>query len=220
MLHPVLPQHHAVSQLTSWESRGGGGVFPSFKRNLNSFPCHAPGTPGVTPRTELPRGDISPHQGCAAGCELAALPALSTLMSYFASSSCWRHWGSKHCADPPHSPVIPSSDILFPFPPPQISHSSSPLAHFKAGAGCLHRDTLFQLGAKYVPVFVCALQLGTAGEICAGRCPELLERAELASVIPPSAKNSFPNKDAFLGATGRALEWDFSFQTLVLPGPA
>lgn len=84
----------------------------------------------------------------------------------------------------------------------------------------MHRDTLFQLGAKYVRVFVCALELGTAGEICAGRCPELLERAELASVIAPSAKNSFPNKDAFLEATGKALQWGFSFQTLALPGPA
>ena len=84
----------------------------------------------------------------------------------------------------------------------------------------MHRNMLFQLGAKYVLAFVCALELGTAGEICAGRCPELLERAELASVIAPNAKRSFPNEDAFLEATGKALEWDFSFQTLVLPGPA
>ena len=58
----------------------------------------------------------------------------------------------------------------------------------------MHRDVLFQRGAKYVLVFVCALKLGTAGEICAGRCPKLPEQAELASVIAPSAKNSLPRQ--------------------------
>lgn len=64
---------------------------------------------------------------------------------------------------------------------------------------------MFQPGAKYVPVFVCALKLGTDGEICAGRCPKLPEQVELASVIAPSAKNLLPDEDAFLGATGRIL---------------
>lgn len=88
-------------------------------------------------------------------------PGFSALTSYLSflefNSPADGVTGVGHCSneptDPPWGRLKPLRCI---FPPGPVGHFAGPQAHITVGAraGCLHRDMLFQPGAKYVLVFV------------------------------------------------------------------
>lgn len=217
-IHPVVqPQQPPWLAAERLGEGGAQGEVVSIFLPLTN-PCPAPccgaGAPGA-----LPTDQDCPTVTCSCCSSLSPLsavlealtPGCSALTLHLSSLGCdsladgvtRMGRSSEERSDSPWGCLKPLCCVFH----PRAGHFAAPQAHPTVGAraGCLHRDTLFQLDAKYVPMFVCALKLGSAGELCAGRCPKLLEQAELASVIAPCAKNSLPDKDAFLGATGRIL---------------